>query len=352
MPGAYAHIAMANRAQKRAAEAALRPQTLLAVGRYLKYVELGAVSPDYPYLALHKPSQKVWADRMHYTSTSALLRAGVRAVKALPAPDRAKGTAWFLGFAAHMAMDMTIHPVVELRVGPYKGNEAEHRRCEMHQDALIFPKVFDLGEAGLTRHLDSGIGACATPGNPSNLDTVVAGVWSSMLAAAYGGDQDAPDFDAWHAGFRHVLGAMAQANALLPFARHVAAGLNLSYPPADAIDAGYTQALKTPEGPMDYEAIFALAEASVLRTWRRLDDAMARDEDDPLADVDDWNLDTGRSLKTGGLVFWREGHDENPLPCRRAARLRRRVRAGRPGDEHAGFGPEQGFGGRGRHGAL
>ena len=52
MPGAYAHIAIVNDAQKAAHTVGLRDETLMALGLYLKYVELGAVSPDYPYLAL------------------------------------------------------------------------------------------------------------------------------------------------------------------------------------------------------------------------------------------------------------------------------------------------------------
>ncbi len=139
MPGAYAHIAVVNDAQKRAGSAGLRDDTLVSLGLFLKYAELGAVSPDYPYLTL-KRGQKKWADAMHYTRNASLLRAGVAAVTKLPPDLQSKATAWLLGFAAHMTTDMTIHPVVELRVGPYKGNEGEHRRCEMHQDAFIFGK--------------------------------------------------------------------------------------------------------------------------------------------------------------------------------------------------------------------
>ena len=69
-----------------------------------------------------------------------------------------------------MTTDMTIHPVVELRVGPYKGNEGEHRRCEMHQDAFIFPRVMNVGDTGLSEHLATGIGACHAADDEDELD--------------------------------------------------------------------------------------------------------------------------------------------------------------------------------------
>jgi len=120
MPGAYAHISIVNAAQKRTAGAGLRRQTSFSLSRNLKYLELGAVSPDYPYLAF---GQAKWADNMHYSNTSILLRSGVGAVRNLPEDKRARATAWLCGFAAHMAADMTIHPVVEIKVGPYKDNK-------------------------------------------------------------------------------------------------------------------------------------------------------------------------------------------------------------------------------------
>ena len=34
-----------------------------------------------------------------------------------------KGLAWLLGYCAHVATDVTIHPVVEMKVGPYDENK-------------------------------------------------------------------------------------------------------------------------------------------------------------------------------------------------------------------------------------
>lgn len=307
MPGAYAHLSVVNDAQKRANAAGLRDETLASLGLNLKFVELGAVSPDYPYLCI-KRGQKRWADAMHYTRNATLLRAGVSAVTGLDAALQPHATAWLMGFAAHMTTDMTIHPVVELRVGPYKGNEGEHRRCEMHQDAFIFPRVMNVGDTGLSEHLATGIASCHATGDDDAIDPAVGRVWQAMLATAYpdmsDGDPALPN--AWHCGFRGILTAMAGANQLFPFARHVSAELNLTYPAEKDIDASFIQQLRTPEGSMDYQDIYEKACANVLAVWRGLDDALVHGRSDALDRLEDWNLDNGRSVQTGRLVFWKE----------------------------------------------
>jgi hypothetical protein len=307
MPGAYAHLSVVNDAQKRAEAAGLREDTLASLGLHLKFLELGSVSPDYPYLSRRR-DQEPWADAMHYTRNATLLRAGVAAVSKLPEGLKAKATAWFLGFAAHMTTDMTIHPVVEMRVGPYSQNQGEHRRCEMHQDAFIFPRVMDVGDTGLSEHLATGIATCHAEGDEDQLDPAIEQVWQAMLAAAYPADvAKAPPLPAsWHSGFRGILSAMAGINHLFPWARHVSADLNLAYPAVDDIDPSFIRQLRTPEGPMDYEAIYERARANVLMVWKGLDDALVTGRSDALGRLDDWDLDTGRSVQTGRLVFWKE----------------------------------------------
>lgn len=307
MPGAYAHIAIVNAAQKDAEQAGLREDTLLSLGLNLKFLELGSVSPDYPYLTL-KSGQKKWADAMHYTRTATLLRTGVASVAALPPDVKPKATAWLLGFAAHMTTDMTIHPVVERRVGPYQGNEGAHRKCEMHQDAYIFPRVMNVGDTGLSEHLATGIAACHAPNDKDGIDPTVGRVWTAMLTAAYPtlSPPDPPSPDVWHRGFRSILTTMAGLNHLFPFARHVSAELNLAYPREKDIDGSYIKQLRTPEGLMDYDALFDKASSNVLTVWKQLDDALVQGRSEALDKWADWNLDTGRTVGSGQLVFWKE----------------------------------------------
>lgn len=307
MPGAYAHLAVVNDAQKLAEDAGLRDETLYYLGRDLKFVELGAVSPDYPYLAL-RSGQKKWADNMHYTNTAKLMQAGVAAVSRLPAKDQGRAIAWLFGFVAHVATDMTIHPVVELRVGPYHGNEAEHRRCEMHQDAFIFPRVVNVGDAGLSEHLATGIASCHSPDDEDALDRGISQVWMEMLQVAYpdqGARQGALP-DAWHQGFCAVLKTVTGMNHMFPIARHVSTKLNLTYPTANDIDDSFILQLKTPEGRLDYQTIYERARANVLQVWKGIDEALEQGGSEALDSLENWNLDTGRSVLTGRLVFWSE----------------------------------------------
>lgn len=305
MPGAYAHIAVVNAAQKWTDTVGLRKKTSRDLARNLKYLELGAVSPDYPYLAL-KSGQSSWADHMHYTNTAALLKAGVATVRVLPPPLQGRATAWLMGVAAHMATDMTIHPVVELRVGEYSQNKDDHRRCEMHQDAFIFPHVMNVGETAMTEHLESGIATCHSFADASCIDEAVAATWMPMLCAAYPAmyTHSLPEPDIWHAGFKRVLGTLGSASHMFPFARHVAANMNINYPMSDQVDDSYIFDLRTPEGRMDYLPLFDRARKNVLEVWNGIDEALETGESQFLDTLEDWNLDTGRSVVTAKYIFW------------------------------------------------
>lgn len=301
MPGAYAHITIINHAQKRARTAKLHPSTKFALAKGLKYLELGAVSPDYPYLAI---GQGQWADSMHYTNTAGLLRAGVSQLRKSPEANRAKTTAWFLGLAGHMASDMTIHPIVEAIVGAYETNKAAHRECEMHQDAFIFAKM-DLGDIGLTQHLRTGIGACNRP--DGGLDDEIAGLWLAMLHDAYpaANDMVKPEPGQWHWGFVNLLKAITTANRLFPFSRHIATGLDLTYPKLANVSKKFINQLITPEGELNYDAIFSRACDNVLTVWEGLDAALQGTDTGYLDQLEDWNLDTGKSVVNKEYVFWK-----------------------------------------------
>lgn len=304
MSGAYTHLTIANDARALARKIGLRKATLAALGTHLKYVELGAVTPDYPYLATDR-SQTPWADAMHLQQTGDLFRAAVQAIHQAPGTSQPKLTAWLFGWASHVATDMTIHPVIELKVGPYLGNEKAHRICEMHQDAHLFPRM-NVGSAALSQHLASGIATCNAADNADALDPVIEQVWLASLIKTYPDHAatNAPKPSAWHRGFRRMLALVADANHLFPFARHVGISLGLNYPRHEDIDPQYVRALKTPEGPMDLDPIYERARANVLEMWRGLDEALVSGRSDALDALEDWNLDTGRSLATQQLVLW------------------------------------------------
>lgn len=305
MSGAYTHISIVNDARAAAKSAGLRKSTLRAIGLHLHFVELGCVSPDYPYLAFDR-DQTVWADAMHYTSTAAFVRTAVQLVSASGPEVQPKLTAWLMGLAAHIATDMTIHPVVERKVGPYLGNEAAHRQCEMHQDAYIFPRVVGVGPTNLSEHMASGIGKCSDIGDKERLDSAISSMWTAALSKTYPvlAAQTPAKPDSWHKGFQKVLDVMAKASQLVPFARHVGTGLGLTYPDETKVDPQFIEGLVTPEGKKHFDEIYQRALRNVLAVWKGLDDALSKGDSPELDSLEDWNLDTGRSVTTGKLVFW------------------------------------------------
>lgn len=76
MPGAFAHITAVNLATENNALFAMDMpnQAKLILSTHQKYVELGCVSPDYPYLAIGNSAQNKWADLMHYQYTGDVIK--------------------------------------------------------------------------------------------------------------------------------------------------------------------------------------------------------------------------------------------------------------------------------------
>lgn len=308
MPGAYAHLTLVNliREPVRLENRGVAPDAIVALLDHFRFCELGAVSPDYPYLDILHPDACHWADRMHYQKTGDMVKAGIGLIRKLDGTPRQKAFTWLLGYASHVVADVTIHPVVELKVGEYQKNKGKHRICEMHQDAHIFQRL-NIGEIGLAEHLDSGIwGCCDTPGS-GKLDPVIAATWRSMLETCYPEPfrTAPPVIDNWHGAFKFIVDKAEEGNALPPFARHVAAGLGLTYPAISDLDSQYLDGLATPLGPMDYDRVFDRAMENVLVAWSYIADAVFRNNDTYLTAVVDWNLDTGRNAD-GVYVYWRQ----------------------------------------------
>ncbi|PJI42190.1 zinc dependent phospholipase C family protein [Ferrovibrio sp.] len=304
MPGAYAHMTLVNLAADENAirQLGFREDVYEALGYYLRYAELGAVSPDYPYLAPWYPKAKDWADKMHYVSTDGVPRQVLQQIQGLSGNDRLKTIAWLLGYMSHVIGDVTIHPVVELKVGKYKGNEKDHRICEMHQDVYIFRRL-KIGTPELADHLDNnGIRGCVD--NTGALDGVITNAWKRALEAvypeSYGGNE--PDPRVWHKGFGLIVDNIAEQTSFMALARHVLPGENdgLAYP--KDVKSEFIDNLKTPEGVMSYDAIFDRAINNVRTAWSWLNAAIDGDQGQ-LQNLKPWDLDTGRDA-SGKLGMW------------------------------------------------
>jgi len=307
MPGAFAHITLVNVAtESRRLEAApgMAPVAISALLDWFRYCELGAVSPDYPYLAPPHLGQKRWADLMHYEHTGEMIRAGVAAISKLSGEDKRKAFAWLLGYTAHVIADLTIHPVVELKVGPYAANTKRHRICEMNQDAYIFQRL-DLGGVGLSEHLDSGIRKCTLPGS-QDLDPAIEATWRDMLHACHPNAfvDGEPNIRSWHGGFGATVDLAEEGNRLFPLARHVAVDQGLTYPAANEIDlAAYIDNLSVPGGRLSYDEIFDKAIRHVIEGWHLVATGVFKGDMRYQAAFGQWNLDTGKD-QNGRVVLW------------------------------------------------
>lgn len=304
MPGAYAHITLVNilKEPQRLERVAKFPHAAIsAVLDHFIFCELGAVSPDYPYLCVGDKKAARWADAMHYDRTGETLHAGIQAAANLRGEDQRKALAWLLGYTAHIGADVTIHPVVELKVGNYATNKNAHRTCEMHQDAHIFQRL-GVGDIGLSEHLDSGIGKCGYNGV---LDATIANVWNNMLQTVHKDEyeRNPPHSSKWHTGFTKVVDAIEEGNRLMPMARHLAAGCGLTYPEVKDIDHQYISGLSTPNGKMSYDDIFDQTVKNVAALWSTVARGVLHNDTAYLTQIANWNLDTGRDNK-GKLVFW------------------------------------------------
>jgi hypothetical protein len=183
MPGAYAHITAVNLARERLEEQEAFPhEGLSIVFDWLKYIELGAVGPDYPYLDIVDGSMAAaWADAMHWDRTGSRIKVGIRVLANMqPSTAREKALAWLLGFTAHVLMDVTLHPMVGIKVGPYEENKKAHRTCEMNQDTYIFQTRINL-KIHYARYLKDGICRCSDPADEDKIDPDIFYVWNEMF---------------------------------------------------------------------------------------------------------------------------------------------------------------------------
>jgi hypothetical protein len=312
MPGPYAHITLL--------QELVRPVTLesifnpssgyaAALRTYFPYCALGAVSPDYPNLAQGDESVATWADAMHDTRTCEMITAGIRRIRWAHGTVRDKQLAWLLGYCAHVATDVTIHPVVQAKVGGvYAENQRHHRICEMNQDSYIYRRM-NMGEIGVSDVFARTVAHCSNRDDSTQLDHDIVTLWEGMLKDVhpelYARCQ--PDCASWHWEFIvDVAGSAAGAAKLFPLAGVIAAKMAASYPEYDQVDRQYIDELiipsKIPQS-LHYDDIFDHATDNVAALWRLVERAVCDENASNLPAFGDWNPDTGLD-EFGRLVFW------------------------------------------------
>ena len=307
MSGGYTHVTLTQLAIE---EACFRREGLLhddakhALGYWKKFCIVGAVAPDYPYLDVTESDSCAWADVMHKGHAVELLRNGVAKIRDMADVNvRQKCMAWLFGFATHVATDGTIHPVVNLKVGPYEQNKTEHRRCEMSQDVYAHARL-NLGVLDFNQQISTNVADTSDVDNPDRMDPDVAQLWQDLLTSVYSGSYPQlrpPKIHEWHSAMHRMMKIGESGNVLFPFARHVAAHQGLVYPAAP--ETQYIQGLEVPGGlTMDFEEIFQKAFNNIVELWGWLALSLQK-RDSPLDTLTSWSLDTGID-ETDRMIYW------------------------------------------------
>ena len=313
MPGPYAHITLLHELMRPGTpESIFSPSSgfQTALETNFHYAALGAVSPDYPNLARRDDTAAWWADAMHCGRAGEMIASGVRRVCGTTGTVRDKQLAWLLGFCAHVVTDMTIHPVVQTKVGLYAENQRQHRVCEMNQDSYIYRRM-NLGEIGGSDSFARSVARCSATGDGTFLDYDIATLWEGMLEDLYPQQfvKYPPVTASWHREFVATASDCREGEVrLFPLARVIATKMELSYPAYEAVDRQYIEEQVVPsESPqrLHYDEIFDHAVENVAEMWRLVEQAICSDNPACLPLFEEWNLDTGRDGHDT-LVFWQQ----------------------------------------------
>lgn len=303
MSGGYTHITLAQLAieeVRNRREGLLHDDAKRALGYWKKYCIVGSVAPDYPYLDVLDSSSCAWADAMHKGHAVALLRNGVVKIRDMADDNvRQKCMAWLFGFAAHIATDGTIHPVVNLKVGPYEKNKTKHRRCEMSQDVYAHSRL-NMGVLEFNRQISTNVDDTSDIGNQNRMDADIVHLWQEVLTGVY--TLDFPKVHDWHVAMRRMMKIGESGNVLFAFFRHLAAKQAFVYPATP--EKQYIQGLKTPgDSTMDFEEIFQKAFNNIVELWGWMALSLQMRES-PLDTLISWSLDTGID-ENDRMVYWR-----------------------------------------------
>jgi hypothetical protein len=319
MPGAFAHMIAAEEAGRKIEDWGLN-LPINAVNRYPQWLQAGAVGPDYPYLhhvISGNDESDNWANLLHYTRTGDVIRAGVARLRQVFPSNGAQGSflralAWLYGYASHVVLDASIHPVVRAIVGEYEQNKTEHRACEMYMDSWLYKKTYDV-ELINTEWADY-LRALNDPAS-GRMDSAVTELWHFMLEQVYPqhARTNPPQIKAWHKAYTDKLD-LADLN--VGFFRHAAAQNGIVYIPSYDIQARerrkYIDAPKTPtpnrfgQKTMSYAKVFAFGVENVVRYWEEITRAIEGSGDPLLASLPNWNLDKGTidAIGDGHATLW------------------------------------------------
>lgn len=313
MPGPYSHLTLLHELMQPGRLESIFPpssEALAALQACFPYCALGAVSPDYPNLVRGDGTAAArWADAMHCTRACEMISSGIRRIRSAKGIVRDRQFSWLLGYCAHVAADVTIHPIVQAKVGVYAENQRQHRICEMNQDSYIYRRM-GLGEIGVSNLFALAVAQCTNVADVTKLDDDIVMLWQGMLKDVYPEQYrlQPPDILSWHREFVAMIAADDRENAakLFPLAGVISAKLEQPYPRYDMIDRQFIERQLVPrEVPvhLHYDEVFDRAAENVANLWKQVEQAVCATDPEQRLQLGDWNLDSG-SDEHGRLVFW------------------------------------------------
>lgn len=304
MPGGFTHFGLVKELGINATLMSIEGMTQEiadAIEEYYNYVDLGAVSPDLPYLALGSSS---WADAFHHHRTVDVVRVGVRRLASLDGghQERGKAIAWLFGYASHAVADMIAHPVIAMKVGKYEQHKTEHRRCEMSQDAYVFSHYFG-DDIDACEYLDGGIKTCTEDGRSgAALAKWLDAFWAGILRDVYI-EKGGPAPAAWFGQFVTMIDGVADEGKCMLAMRGLTEQVGLVYPSKP--DMGYVNGLTTPHNqPITFDKLFARLQKETKTVWSQMAAAITAN-DATLIKLPSGDFDTGIDLADGQTsIFW------------------------------------------------
>ncbi len=217
--------------------------------------------------------------------------------------DKRKATAWLFGYTSHVVMDLTVHPVVERKVGTYDDNEWKHKRCESQQDAYIFPKntKIEITEANYLR--GAGLRSCIDE-DTGELHGLTAAIWTHCAkfikkkskATKYSRPRPLrnPNPQDWFGWFCTLLDRVVEEGHHIPIISRGTQALGVTCPRKEDIDMTFVENLELPDGTKGhFEDVFERGRSNVMRYWGELSDALISKNAEKFT-LPNGNLDTGR----------------------------------------------------------
>ncbi|MCL2524168.1 MAG: zinc dependent phospholipase C family protein [Betaproteobacteria bacterium] len=329
MAGAFTHLSIVRSIyadpNRLSAIPGLTPDIRFALQFYSNFVDLGAISPDCAYFDITDSDQEAasWANVMHYWRTGDFVREAIAQLrnKDFTKEENQKTLAWLFGYASHLVTDLTVHPVVGLRVGEYETHKSEHRFCELQQDAYMFFRTLGIEAAAADYIKGAGLKSCTNEPSNNNLYAGISKLWIHSLSAIRPSTGDAsyifgnipnkmPRPRTWFKWFCGMIDKGAENGCKIPILSHFLLKYGFSLPKDQkAIDMSYVNGLATPDGEnVDFPVIFEMAVNNTIKYWGELAAALRMDSLKPFS-LPNANLDSGKIDETDTLIFWSENYN-------------------------------------------